>query len=96
MTKDEKVRELSSIIYSKCGVQIRNCDSETIADKLVELNYGDIKQTALDFYTAATLALADGITEYEKDGKKVFAISAEDMQEYLDEKAKSYGVRTIK
>ncbi len=96
MTNEDKIDELADIIYSKCGVSIRNCDSQTIAKKLIELNYGDTKQTALDFYTAVSLALADGVSAYIIDGKRVIAIKADDMQAYFDEIAKSYGVEIKK
>lgn len=39
MTNEEKIEELASVIYSQCGVEIRNVDSYTIAKKLIELGY---------------------------------------------------------
>lgn len=56
----------------------------------------NIQQVALDFYTAITLALADGVSEYIKDGNKVLAIKADDMQAYFDEIAKHYGIEINK
>ena len=38
MLEELKIAELADIIYSQCGVEIRYCDSETIAKKLIELN----------------------------------------------------------
>lgn len=39
MTDDERIEELAGVIYSQCGVSIRNDESYTIAQKLVELGY---------------------------------------------------------
>ena len=95
MTDKEKIQQLANII-APIAPDLRGCDCTVIATKLIELNYGDIKQTALDFYTAVSLALADGVKEYIIDGKKVLAIKADKMQEYFDEIAKSYGIEINK
>lgn len=91
MIDNEKIQRLADII-APLAPDLRGCDCTTIATKLIELNYGDVKQTALDFYTAVSLALADGVSEYIIDGEKVLAIKADDMQAYFDELVKSYGV----
>ena len=38
-TDEEKVEELASIIYSQCGISIRNVDSYAVAKKLIELGW---------------------------------------------------------
>ncbi len=39
MSEEVKVAELTEIIYSDCGVEIRYCDCQTIATKLIELGW---------------------------------------------------------
>ncbi len=39
MSDELKIAELTEIIYSDCGVEIRYCDCQTIARKLVEKGY---------------------------------------------------------
>lgn len=93
MSEAHMREELTEDIFNQCkDLQIRYCDCAEIAEKLIELNYGDTKQAALDFYTAVSLALADGVEEYIIDGKKVLMIKADDMQAYFDEVAKNCGI----
>lgn len=37
--QEEQVEELAGIIYSQCGIKIRNDESYAIAEKLIELGW---------------------------------------------------------
>lgn len=39
MSEELKIAELTETLYSECGVEIRYCDCQAIAKKLIELGW---------------------------------------------------------